>query len=144
MIYPCRSNHATGYKPFAFFLGHANNYFLCYRYKRFHAMTLKYTDKVQICRQKELDEYKQILNILEDSRQLVMDCDNLVKIRALKTRCEKISRPRETIKTDATREGKRKNYHDNKEKYLSRKQDKRQKIREMNQVDLGAFYSITT
>lgn len=46
-------------------------------------MALKYTEKVQICRQKELDEYKQqILDILEDSRQLVMDCDNLVKIRA--------------------------------------------------------------
>lgn len=46
---------------------------------------------------------------------------------ALKTICEKISRPRETIKTDATREEKRKNYHDNKERYLSRKQEKIQK-----------------
>ena len=58
-------------------------------------MDLKYADKAQICRQNELEQYKQqILGILEDSRQLVLDCDNLVKIRALKTRCEKISKPR--------------------------------------------------
>lgn len=58
-------------------------------------MALKYTDKVQMNRQREIEEYREtILHILENSRQLVTECDNLVKLRALKARCEKIAKPR--------------------------------------------------
>ena len=105
-------------------------------------MSLTYADKVQICRQMELDEYKQqILEILENSKQLVMDCDSLVKIRALKTRCEKISKPRPTVITDTERENSRKRYHDNKERYLSNKKERREKIRKTGQVDVGIFFN---
>lgn len=109
-------------------------------------MDVKYADKVNICRQKELQEYRdQIMDILEESRELAQGCENLVKIRALRARCEKILKPRGTIKTDAAKEEKRKNYHDNKEKYLLRKQEKRQQIRAMGQVHLGKFLEgITT
>lgn len=105
-------------------------------------MSLKYTDKVRINRENELEEYRnQILEILEDSKQLAMDCDNLVKIRALKARCEKISKPRPTFKTENSREEKRKNYHQNKMKYSKVNQDKRQKIRDIGKVDIGNFFN---
>lgn len=58
-------------------------------------MTLKYTDKVQLNRQREIDAYRNsIVEILESSKQLAACCDNLVKLRALKTRCDKIAKPR--------------------------------------------------
>lgn len=58
-------------------------------------MTLKFAEKVQLTRQKEIDAYKHsILEVLESSKGLVLACDNLVKLWALKTRCDKISQPR--------------------------------------------------
>lgn len=60
-------------------------------------MALKYSDKIQLNRRMEVDAYRQaIVEILEDSKQLAIGCDNLVKLRALKSRCEKIPRPRQT------------------------------------------------
>lgn len=105
-------------------------------------MSLKYTDKVAISRNKELEEYREaIVAILEESKQLAMDCDNLVKMRALKTRCDKISKPRPTVTNDKLNEYKRRKYQENKEKCLSRKQEKRQKVRNIGQVDIGNFFS---
>jgi hypothetical protein len=104
-------------------------------------MALKYNDKVQISRQKEIDEYrKRIVEILDESKQLATGCDNLVKLRALKTRCEKLSKPRPTLKTEEAREGKRKNYHENKSRYLEYKGEKRKKIRQIGQTDVGSFF----
>ncbi len=58
-------------------------------------MTLKFAEKVQLSRQREMDAYKKsIVEILENSKGLALACDNLVKLRALKTRCDKISQPR--------------------------------------------------
>ena len=93
---------------------------------------LRYLDKVTISRNKQLDEYrKEILKILEDSKVLVMECDNLVKMRALKTRCEKISRPRTGPSHDERRDYRQKRYKENKEEISNRQREKRQKIREI-------------
>ena len=103
-------------------------------------MSLKYAEKVEIARQRELDEYReQILEILESSKQLALDCDNLVKMKALKARCDKISKPRPTLKTDSFREEQRKRYHENKQKYRERKEGRRQKIREISQANIRNF-----
>ena len=48
-----------------------------------------HTRQVEIARRQE-----EILKIMEDSRAYVMEQDNLVKLRALKKRCEKITAPR--------------------------------------------------
>lgn len=100
-------------------------------------MTLKYSDKMQISRHMEVDAYRQaIIDILEDSKQLAIGCDNLVKLRALKTRCEKISRPRPTAESnDRVREYKRQKYHANKLESNKKLQIKRKKIREMGETD---------
>lgn len=36
----------------------------------------------------------EILKIIEESKSYVTECDNLIKLRALKARCEKITVPR--------------------------------------------------
>ena len=98
-------------------------------------MSLTYADKVRISRQYELEKYKQeILQILEDSKRLVDDCDTLVKMRALKTRCEKISKPRPSINTEEAREAKKRSYQENKTRYINAKRNKRQKIREIDET----------
>ena len=105
-------------------------------------MSLKYTDKVAISRRKELDDYREeIIRILEDSKQLALNCDNLVKMRALKSRCDKISKPRPTDSNQKLNEYKRRKYQENKEKCLSQKQEKRHKIRNIGQVDIGNFFN---
>lgn len=58
-------------------------------------MALNFAEKVQISRQREIDTYKDsILQTLEESKKLVVSCNNLVKLRGMKTRCDKISQPR--------------------------------------------------
>lgn len=101
-------------------------------------MALQYSDKMQISRHIEVHAYRQaIIDILEDSKQLAMECDNLVKLRALKTRCEKISRPRPTVKSDdRVKAYKRRKYHENKLKSNRTLQSKRQKIREMGETEM--------
>lgn len=100
-------------------------------------MALKYSDKMQICRHMEVDAYRQaILDILEYSKQLAIGCDNLVKLRALKARCENISRPRPTAKSnDQVKAYKRQKYHENKLESNKKLQLKRQKIREMGETE---------
>lgn len=53
---------------------------------------------IEIVTQTRQDEIKrrqeEILKIIEDSKSYVTECDNLVKLRALKKRCEKITMPR--------------------------------------------------
>lgn len=100
-------------------------------------MALKYTDKVQLNRQREIDEYREtILHILENSRQLVTECDNLVKLRALKTRCEKIAKPRAGPSHDERRVYKKQRYEQNREDINARQRDKRKKIRDLSQADV--------
>lgn len=100
-------------------------------------MALKYSDKMQISRYIEVDAYRQaIIDILEDSKQLAIGCDNLVKLRALKARCENISRPRPTAKSnDQVKAYKRQKYHENKLESNKKLQMKRQKIREMGETE---------
>lgn len=63
-------------------------------------------------------------------------CDNLVKLRALKSRCEKIPRPRQTATSnDEIKAYKRKKYHENKTAANKKLQLKRQKIREIGQPE---------
>ena len=118
-------------------------YYLCYRYKNIHEMSLTYSDKVQIDRQREIDEYREsIVNILESSKQLAMDCDNLVKLRALKTRCEKISKPRVGPGyTEQQKVYQKRKYQDKKEKTCERLKEKRQHIRDLGGVDVGKFFN---
>ena len=105
-------------------------------------MSLKYAEKVEIARQRELDEYReQILEILESSKQLALDCDNLVKMRALKTRCEKISKPRQSLYDENKKNDMKRKYNENKERYLSTKKERREKIRKTCQVDVGDFFN---
>ena len=95
-------------------------------------MALKYADKVELNRQKEISELRNtIISTLEDSKKLAMECDNLVKLRALKTRCEKVSKPRPTVNSDKSREANLKQYHANKERYGESRREKRQKIRQI-------------
>ena len=98
---------------------------------------MKYSDKMQISRHIEIAAYRQaIIDILEDSKQLAIGCDNLVKLRALKARCEKISRPRPTAKSnDQVRAYKRQKYHENKLESNKKLQLKRQKIREIKETE---------
>lgn len=58
-------------------------------------MTLTFADKKQLSRQKEIAAYRDsILESLKQSKKLALECDNLVKLRAMKMRCDKISQPR--------------------------------------------------
>lgn len=100
-------------------------------------MALKYSDKIELSRHVEVDAYRQaILDILEDSKQLATGCNNIVKLRALKTRCENISRPRPTAKSnDRIKAYKRQKYHENKLESNKKLQLKRQKIREMGETE---------
>lgn len=97
-------------------------------------MGLKYSEKVQINRQQEIEECRRVIfEILENSKQLAMECDNLVKLRALKTRCDKIAKPR-TGPSHADRSAyKKKRYEENKEELITRQREKRQKIRAIGQ-----------
>ena len=100
-------------------------------------MALKYSDKVQLNRQREIDEYREtIIHILENSRQLVMECDNLVKLRALKTRCDKIAKPRAGPSHDERRVYKKQRYEQNREEINARQREKRKKIRELGEADI--------
>lgn len=106
-------------------------------------MSLKYTDKVAISRRKELDDYREeIIRILEDSKQLALNCDNLVKMRALKSRCDKISKPRSSAIYD---EGKKtdlkRRYEMNKDSISQRRKQKSSKIREVGKIDIGNFFN---
>ena len=93
-------------------------------------MALKYADKVEINRQKEMGELRNtIIQTLENSKKLAMECDNLVKLRALKVRCDKVAKPRPTVNSDKSREANLRKYHENKEKYGENRRQKRQKIR---------------
>lgn len=94
-------------------------------------MALKYSDKVQLNRQREIDEYREtILHILENSRQLVMECDNLVKLKALKTRCDKIAKPRAGPGySDQQRLYHKQKYQASREATCERLKHKREKIR---------------
>ena len=99
---------------------------------RYETMALTYAEKIDINRKIELDSYREeLIQVLEDSKKLVLDCNNLVQMRALKTRIDKISNPRKTDKSDEFREYKRKKYHENKERYNEQLRMKRQKIREI-------------
>lgn len=104
-------------------------------------MSLKYTDKVEINRQKEIDAYREdIIETLEKSKKLAEECNNLVKLRALKSRCDKISKPRPSSYNEDKKANMKKRYDQNKDKYLSTKREKRQKIRNVGQVDIGNFF----
>ena len=105
-------------------------------------MSLSYTDKVAISRRKELDDYREeIIRILEDSKQLALNCDNLVKMRALKSRCDKISKPRVGPSHGDRSKYKKQKYEEKKEELNTRQREKRQKIRNLGQVDIGNFFS---
>lgn len=100
-------------------------------------MALKYSDKIQISRHMEIDAYRQaIVEILEESKQLATGCGNLVKLRALKSRCENISRPRPTAKSnDQVKAYKRQKYHENKIESNKTLQRRRQKIRQVGETE---------
>ena len=105
-------------------------------------MSLKYTEKVQINRQNEIDAYREeIIQVLEDSKQLAMDCDNLVKLRALKSRCDKISKPRVGQSHSDRREYKKQRYEEQREELNNKQREKRQRIREIGQADIGKFFN---
>lgn len=54
-----------------------------------------YSDVILHSREVEITRRKEeILKIIEDSKTYVMEQDNLIKLRALKRRCEKITEPR--------------------------------------------------
>lgn len=54
-----------------------------------------YSEIVTHTRQEEIKRrQEEILEIIEGSKSYVTKCDNLVKLRALKARCEKITTPR--------------------------------------------------
>lgn len=100
-------------------------------------MALKYSDKVQLNRQREIDEYREtIIHILENSRQLVMECDSLVKLRALKTRCDKIAKPRAGPGyNDQQKLYQKQKYQAERETIGERLKCKRQKIRTMGEAE---------
>lgn len=106
-------------------------------------MSLTYADKVEINRQNELAAYKERgIQILEESKKLVMDCDNLVKMKALITRCEKISKPRTGPGyDDHQKQYQKKKYQERKEETCRKLRQKRQKIQEVGQVDIGNFFN---
>lgn len=56
---------------------------------------LRTAKEVEIARRQE-----EIVAILEESKKYATGCDNLLKLRALKTRCEKITQPRSNKKKD--------------------------------------------
>jgi hypothetical protein len=105
-------------------------------------MALKYNDKVQISRQKEIDEYrKRIVEILDESKQLATGCDNLVKLRALQMRCEKLSKPRVGPGyTEEQKQYQKRKYQEVKEETSRRSKEKRQKINRIGHTDIGDFF----
>lgn len=105
-------------------------------------MSLKYTEKVQISRQKEIEERRlRICSKLEESKKLAIECDNLVKLRALEARCDKISKPRSGPSYGDRSTYRKKKYEENKEGLNLRQREKRQKIRDMSNVDIGNFFT---
>ncbi len=102
-----------------------------------HPMGLKYSEKVQISRQQEIEECRRVIyEILENSKQLAMECDNLVKLRALKTRCDKLAKPRTGPGYDDRQKLYfKQRYQATKEATRDRLQNKRQKIREIGRDD---------
>lgn len=93
-------------------------------------MALKYADKLQLSRQVEIEAYRNsIVEVLENSKQLAMCCDNLVKLRALKTRCDKIAKPRVGPGYDDSQKAyRKKRYQETKDKILQKSQLDRKKI----------------
>lgn len=96
-------------------------------------MALNFAEKVQISRQREIDTYKDsILQTLEESKELAVACNNLVKLRAMKTRCDKISQPRVGPGyNEQQREYQRKRYQLSRHETCRKLKTKRNKIREL-------------
>lgn len=93
-------------------------------------MALKYKDKISLHHDNAVYARRQeILQILEQSKELVFNLDNMVQLNALKTRCEKIAKPRKGPSYDREREKAR--YRTKREHITKQLREKRQKIREM-------------
>ena len=94
-------------------------------------MSLTYAEKVAINRERELNAYKEeLVRKLEDSKKLVMDCDNLVKMRALNTRIHKISKPRSGPGYNESQKiQQRKKYQQDKDKISQKSKQKREEIK---------------
>lgn len=94
---------------------------------------MKYKEKVQICRQFGIEQKKrEIVRALEDSKALVEQCDNLLKLRALQTRVNKVATPRPTKKCDEkAQQYRRQKYLESRKEISNNSREKRQKIREI-------------
>lgn len=67
-----------------------------------------YSEMVTQNREDEIKRrQEEILKIIDDSKSYVTECDNLVKLRALKKRCEKITMPRPPRETKPKNDEKR-------------------------------------
>lgn len=96
-------------------------------------MTLKYKEKVQICRQFDIEQKKgEIVRALEDSKALVEQCNDLLKLRAFQTRVNKVATPRPTKKCDEkAKQYRRHKYLESRKDISSKSREKRQKIRQL-------------
>lgn len=93
-------------------------------------MALKYKDKISLHHDNAVYARRQeILQILEQSKELVFNLDSMVQLNALKTRCEKIAKPRKGPSYDREREKAR--YRTRSEHVTRQLREKRQKIRQI-------------
>lgn len=91
---------------------------------------MKYEDKVTLHHDNAVYARRQeILQILEELENLVLNLHNMVQLNALKTKCEKIAKPRKGPSYDRKKEQAR--YRTKREHVTTQLPGKRQKIRKI-------------